>query len=125
MYCSLSSVITLVIPYYLLDPDTPLPSVFEYANIYWAKVIVSIGAVGALITCLYSTMFPLPRVIYSMSSDGLIFKFFSYLLPKLKTPYLGSIISGLIAGIIIIIISFLTPSKIINFYYNSCFGEYF
>lgn len=33
-----------------------------------------------------------------MSSDGLLFKFFSKLLPKVKTPYMACIISGLLAG---------------------------
>jgi hypothetical protein len=37
-----------MMPYYILDPDTPLPHGFEYANIHWAKYIVSIGAILSL-----------------------------------------------------------------------------
>ncbi len=43
-------------------------------------------------------MFPMPRIIYSMASDGLIFKFLSKLLPKLKTPFVASITAGLLSG---------------------------
>jgi amino acid transporter len=48
-------------------------------------------------------MFPMPRVLYCMASDGLVFEFFSYLMPKLKTPYLAAIGTGLLAGILILI----------------------
>jgi amino acid transporter len=43
-------------------------------------------------------MFPMPRVVYSLSSDGLIFKFLSYVIPQLKTPVNAAISSGLFAG---------------------------
>ena len=43
-------------------------------------------------------MFPLPRIIYSMASDGLIFNFFAKLTPKFKTPFIASIFAGLFAG---------------------------
>ncbi len=45
-------------------------------------------------------MFPLPRVVYSMSTDGLIFKFLSKVLPKFKTPYMASLCTGLFAGVL-------------------------
>ncbi len=43
-------------------------------------------------------MFPMPRVIYSLALDGLIFKFLSYVIPKLKTPITAALFSGLFAG---------------------------
>ena len=36
-------------------------------------------------------MFPLPRVLYAIAEDGLIFKFFSNIHTKLKTPLLSTI----------------------------------
>jgi cationic amino acid transporter 3 len=45
-------------------------------------------------------MFPLPRVLYAISSDGLIFRFLSYIHPTLKTPVIGTVISGFFAGIL-------------------------
>ena len=100
LYCSLSSVLTLMIPYYILDADAPIPHAFNYAQLYWLQYIVSIGAVVSLITCLYAGMFPMPRIIYSMASDGLIFKFFGKVMPKLKTPYVATISAGLISAVL-------------------------
>ena len=98
LYCSLSSVITLMMPYYMTEADIALPQAFEYVNLNWAKYLVSIGAIFSLASCLYSQMFPLPRIVYSMASDGLIFKWLARLLPRFKTPFVASISTGLFAG---------------------------
>jgi len=66
----------------------------------WAKYLVSIGAMCSLASCLYSQMFPLPRIVYSMSNDGLIFKCLSRLLPRFKTPFIASLSTGLFAGVL-------------------------
>ena len=82
----------------MIDSNAPFPSAFDYVGYDWAKYIVSIGAVISLSTCLYSSMFPLPRVVYSIASDGLIFKFLSKVLEKLKTPALATLITGSLTG---------------------------
>lgn len=97
-YCSVSFVLTLMIPYYLIDPNIPLPQAFEYVGLEWARTLVSAGAIASLVTCLYASMFPMPRVVYSLASDGLIFKFLAILMPKLKTPVTAAVFSGLFAG---------------------------
>lgn len=43
-------------------------------------------------------MFPMPRVIYSLATDGLIFKFLGWVVPRFKTPAAAIICSGLLAG---------------------------
>lgn len=43
-------------------------------------------------------MFPMPRIVYSMANDGLIFKFLGKLMPKFKTPFVASIVTGFISG---------------------------
>lgn len=63
------------------------------------KWIVSIGAVFALCTSLLGAMFPLPRILYAMSSDGIIFQTLKRIHPKTKTPLLATMLSGLIAAI--------------------------
>ena len=50
LYCFLSGVITLMVPYYLVDTDTPLPLAFEYAGLVWARYVVTVGAVISLST---------------------------------------------------------------------------
>lgn len=49
-YCSVSFVLTLMIPYYLIDIEVPIPQAFEYVGLEWAKIFVSVGAIASLIT---------------------------------------------------------------------------
>ena len=104
----------------------PLPQAFEYVGMSWAPLVISIGAIASLITwylrqehycissvvvvnhtlfpicecvySLYSSMFPMPRVVYSLASDGLIFRWLSIVIPRLKTPVMAALISGIFSG---------------------------
>lgn len=46
-------------------------------------------------------MFPLPRVLYAMSSDGLIFKWMGKINPRFQTPLIGTLAAGLLTGLFI------------------------
>jgi amino acid transporter len=46
-------------------------------------------------------MYPMPRVVYSMASDALIFKWLAWIAPRLSTPTAACIFTGLLAGIFI------------------------
>lgn len=48
-------------------------------------------------------MFPLPRILYAMGSDGIIFKQLAIIHPKTMTPILGTVVSGLFTGIMTLI----------------------
>jgi len=47
---------------------------------------------------LLGTLFPLPRILFAMASDGLLFKFLSNINPTTKTPVISTVICGLFAG---------------------------
>ncbi|CAG0888553.1 unnamed protein product, partial [Cyprideis torosa] len=97
-YFGISTVLTMMWPYYAQDKDSPLPYVFEKVGWDTARWIVSIGALFGLSTSLLGAMFPLPRVIYAMASDGLIFRFLAYIHPKFHTPFVATLIAGFLGG---------------------------
>lgn len=88
---------------YFQNVDAPFPYVFD--KIGWATIkwIVNIGAAFALCTSLLGAMFPLPRILYAMGSDGVIFKILAVVHPKTMTPILGTVISGLFTGVMTLI----------------------
>ncbi|XP_034241850.1 high affinity cationic amino acid transporter 1-like isoform X2 [Thrips palmi] len=98
-YFGVSAVLTLMWPYYLQDPDAPLPYVFEQIGWPLAQWTVAIGGIFGLFASLFGAMYPLPRVIYAMANDGLIFKFLGEVHPKYKTPLVGTLLAGVITGI--------------------------
>ncbi|KAF7987135.1 hypothetical protein HCN44_001790 [Aphidius gifuensis] len=99
-YFGVSSVLTLTIPYYQQNDKAPLPFMFDSIGWGWAKMLVSLGAICALCASLLGALFPLPRVIHAMASDGLIFKFMGKLHPRFQTPLIGTLTAGFLTGIL-------------------------
>ncbi|XP_075977975.1 cationic amino acid transporter 3-like [Anticarsia gemmatalis] len=97
-YFSIATVLTMMLPYYLQDADAPFPHVFTVAGLPAVKWIVTIGAIFALCTSLLGAMFPLPRVLYAMGSDGVLFRPLAAINNKTKTPLLATALSGLLSA---------------------------
>ncbi|KFB38619.1 hypothetical protein ZHAS_00005998 [Anopheles sinensis] len=97
-YFGVATVLTMALPYYLQDPVAPFPRLFDSLGWQEIKWIVSIGAIFSLCTNSLGAMFPLPRVLYAMSSDGLLFKQLRNVHPRTKTPLLATLLSGVFSG---------------------------
>ncbi|KYM94033.1 High affinity cationic amino acid transporter 1, partial [Cyphomyrmex costatus] len=102
-YFGVSIVLTMMLPYYAQNADAPFPHAFDEIGWPVVKWIVNIGAIFALCTSLLGAMFPLPRVLYAMASDGIIFKTLSKVHPKTMTPIYGTVLSGLFIGLMTLI----------------------
>ncbi|KAI2801539.1 hypothetical protein RDWZM_008509 [Blomia tropicalis] len=98
-YSSVSAVQTLVWPFWDQDQKAPLPYVFEQVGFPFAKNVITIGALAGLSTSLLGAMFPLPRILYAMANDGLLFKFLANINPRFKTPVAATIVSGLFSAL--------------------------
>ncbi|EDV52805.1 cationic amino acid transporter 3 [Drosophila erecta] len=98
-YFGVSTVLTMMLPYYAQDKEAPFPHAFDAVGWYTIKWIVTIGAVFALCTSLLGAMFPLPRILYAMGKDGILFKRLSTVNSYTKTPLLATIVSGIFASI--------------------------
>ncbi|CAH2013747.1 unnamed protein product [Acanthoscelides obtectus] len=99
-YFSMSTVITMILPYYEQDDQAPLAHIYNILGWNVIKYIVSIGAICGLFASLLGAMFPLPRIIYAMASDGLLFKSLGKVHSHFQTPFIGTLIAGGLAGVL-------------------------
>ncbi|CAF4908035.1 unnamed protein product [Pieris macdunnoughi] len=97
-YFTIATVLTMMLPYYLQDADAPFPHVFGVAGLPSVGWIVTIGAIFALCTSLLGAMFPLPRVLYAMASDGVLFRPLARIHRRTQTPLLATAFSGLLSA---------------------------
>lgn len=66
--------LTLIIPYEEIDAESALVEMFAQRGAWKSKYIVAIGALAGLTVSMFGSMFPMPRIVYAMAKDGLIFR---------------------------------------------------
>ncbi|XP_065655238.1 high affinity cationic amino acid transporter 1 [Hydra vulgaris] len=98
-YFGVSSVITLIVPYSKLDKHSPIPGAFSQRGLGWANYIISVGAICGLSSSLLGNLFPLPRIIYAMAKDGLLFKMFTKINKKTEVPVNATIYPGILTAL--------------------------
>ncbi|XP_004270607.2 probable cationic amino acid transporter [Orcinus orca] len=104
-YVSVSMILTLMVPYYAIDTESPLMEMFVARGFYAAKFIVAIGSVAGLTVSLLGSLFPMPRIIYAMAGDGLLFRFLAHVSSYTETPVVACIVSGFLAALLSLLVS--------------------
>ncbi|XP_038153909.1 probable cationic amino acid transporter [Cyprinodon tularosa] len=104
-YVSVSVILTLMVPYNLIDGSAPLMEMFAVHGFMWGKYIVAVGSIAGLTVSLLGSLFPMPRVIYAMARDGLLFRFLTHVSALTHTPAMACALSGSFAAILALLVS--------------------
>lgn len=102
IYVAVSLVLTGIIKYTHLDVPDPIAVAINSLGqgVAWLRPIVKIGAIAGLSSVILVMMLGQPRIFYAMSKDGLLPPIFSKCHPKFRTPWLATILTGVLATII-------------------------
>ncbi|KAK8389474.1 hypothetical protein O3P69_008876 [Scylla paramamosain] len=99
-YVLVGATLTLMVPYYSLNPAAAIPDAFAAHGATWAKYVVSIGALCGMTTTLFGSLFSLPRCVYAMAVDGLIFSWLARVSDKTKVPIITLLLCGFFSALI-------------------------
>jgi APA family basic amino acid/polyamine antiporter len=66
----------------------------------WLGYLVNLGAIAGLASVVLVMLMGQPRIFYSMSRDGLLPPVFGKVHPTFRTPYVSTIVTGIVAMLI-------------------------
>jgi len=99
LYVLITLVLTGMVNYKELNVNDPLAFVFESVGLDFMAGLISVSSVIAITSALLVYQLGQPRIWMTMSRDGLLWKRFSNIHPKFKTPSFATVITGLVVGI--------------------------
>ncbi|HXW05233.1 MAG TPA: amino acid permease [Vicinamibacterales bacterium] len=115
LYLAVAGVLSGIIPVVQYRTDAqflnaPVGYALAVINQDWAAGLVSAGAVAGITSVLLVMLLSQPRIFFSMSRDQLLPPGVSKVHPRYRTPYITTIITGVVVSIV----AGLTPIQILG-----------
>jgi APA family basic amino acid/polyamine antiporter len=102
LYILMALVMTGIAHYTDLNVPHPVFVAIEKAGptLAWLRWLVNIGAIAGLASVVLVMLMGQPRVFFAMARDGLLPAAFGKVHPKFQTPYVTTILTGTVAGVV-------------------------
>jgi APA family basic amino acid/polyamine antiporter len=98
LYIAVAAVLTGMVPFREIDKNAPLASAFVSRGLDFVGGIVSLGAVMGMTSVLLVLLLGQSRIFFAISRDGLLPKAFGKIHPRFQTPYIPTVITGVVVG---------------------------
>lgn len=100
IYMLVAAIMTLLVPYNTLNVPDPVAVVVDAFGPQWGWLakIIKIGAIIGLTSVVLVLMYGQTRIFYTMARDGLLPRIFSKVHPKYQTPWVNTLLVGLITA---------------------------
>ena len=95
LYILVSWLLTGVTHYSQLNVAAPVSLAISQTGVWWGSFLVNAGAIAGLSTVMLVMLLGQSRVFYSMSRDGLLWKWAAEVHPRFRTPWKSTIIVGI------------------------------
>ena len=122
LYLAVSLVLTGLVPVTIDGKPNPaltgheagaaLSVAFTALGQSWAALIIGFGALCGMTSIILVMIVGQSRILFSMSRDGLLPKFFGSMHPKFKTPVTATVITGVCSGLIAAFVPILTVAEL-------------
>ena len=101
LYMLVAAVMTLIVNYKDLNVPDPVAVAVDQFGPQWAwfAKTVKVGAITGLTSVILVLMYGQTRIFYTMANDGLLPSVFGKVHSKFKTPWINTIIVGVIVGV--------------------------
>jgi basic amino acid/polyamine antiporter, APA family len=98
LYVLVSFVITGIVPYDHLNVPDPIAFGVDAIGLIWLAPLIKLGAILGLSSVILVLLLGQSRIFFTMSKDGLLPPAASRVHPKFRTPYVTTILMGVIVA---------------------------
>jgi APA family basic amino acid/polyamine antiporter len=98
LFLAVSAVLTGVMHYSQLNVPAPVALAIGATGVKWGSLIVNLGSLAGLSTVMLVMLLGQSRVFYAMSRDGLLPPWAGAIHPRFRTPWISSIVVGLVVA---------------------------
>ena len=102
LYILVAIVLTGLVSYTALNVPDPIAVGVNAMgpSMFWLRPIIKIAAIAGLSSVILVMLMGQPRIFFAMANDGLLPPVFARVHKRFKTPYLGQILTGILACIL-------------------------
>ncbi|MGA2126146.1 MAG: amino acid permease [Xanthobacteraceae bacterium] len=100
LYVAVGFVLTGIVPYDKLNVPDPIAVGIDAIGLRWLAPIVKLGAILGLTSVILVMLLGQARIFYAMSHDGLLPPVVGRVHRRFRTPYVTTIVTGLIVTIL-------------------------
>jgi basic amino acid/polyamine antiporter, APA family len=99
LYIAVSAVATGIVPYRQLDVPDPIAVAADHAGLGWMAAAIKLGAIAGLSSVILVMLLGQSRIFWTMADDGLLPPFVSNVHPKFRTPWITTIVTGIVVAV--------------------------